>query len=198
MKEKNYGRLNPSIRCFLWYVAIVMYIINRNIVNILKVLQCEKSVSCTSVMTKDQKCFAYFCNLTGCNFPFCLPGLQERSGFLLKLFIKLFSMGTFLKQRYTWSLTDSISKGKTHPILNTLEWKSQYYFKLSTLLLYYQVVLFSWIKNGPESSKYFCEIKCMLRMYSDRGKGRSRDCQGHSENIYWLETNHWIFFALFC
>lgn len=34
-------------------------------------------------------------------------------------------------------------------------------------------------------------------MYSDRGKGRGRDCQGHSENIYWLETNHWGFFPPF-
>lgn len=49
------------------------------------------------------------------------------------------------------------------------------------------------MKYGSECSKY-CEIKCMLHMYNDRGKGRSRDCQGHSENIYWLETNHWILF----
>lgn len=43
--------------------------------------------------------------------------------------------------------------------------------------------------------KVLCEIKCMLSLYNDSGKGRSRDCQGHSENIYWLGTNQWIFFC---
>lgn len=81
-KQKNYGTLNSSIRCFVWYVAIVMYIINRDIVNILKIVQCEKSESCTSKVKAKVKMLCLFLELNRMQLFFLFTWTaREKQGF---------------------------------------------------------------------------------------------------------------------